>query len=595
MKAKKVLVAAVAASLTLGCVAGFAGCASKSETGDFKELSMTDAYETKAAKSYEYEAKSISDLDGYTYYSNYNVENLRAFVKTDVDANGNTTGTIKMYDMVKGETVLTLAAYSYSSTTLATTVVRKDVEFIVCNSKVCGYIVKTTTEKTPAGGTATTEVSYSICSVGSTTVLATADQLTGTSFSGSFSRGTISTISLEKTAVKSFGFDGKYFAYDSESESLVATTEPDKFAKYNTAADMTKVEGNYGYVKVNNTLSIYNVSGNVVGEKYADYELPESDTVQWFVLANGNVLVQTLDYLSTSSTDYDMYYTYNSDSVNANYDHYVYNLEKKKASKVTMNYLVSDVYANTEDGTYEELYNDEIENVVTAYKIVDGQYNPSDSTTRVMLSVTNDGKTKGELPLSSKDNGMFTSLGGDKYMDGSYYLYTYADEELKEVGYIGGADESNSTYLVYGDEIYDYNLSKVRTLTEDETCVLTSDGVLIGNSETGKITYLDASGKESTIVAANSTTDSIEDYDTNLYIIKTETTGDNATTTYTLKDYNGTTLASVTKGADNDGIEELDRATDDDGNTVYLFAATQTDKTTSETTTTYYRVSMKAE
>lgn len=199
----------------------------------------------------------------------------------------------------------------------------------------------------------------------------------------------------------------------------------------------TSTKGNIAYVDAGNAVYIYDITNWF--ECIYVYEKPQgqspmSDLNNWFVLDNGNVFTQSINMLDSNAKKYDfMMVIYKFDVVYTLID-----VTAKTETEVDFGYIVGNC-ANGD--VLDTLYKDGIENVMTAFKIVDGQIDMSEP---IALIVKNDLTIEAGFdttPVFGQQN-LLTIVGDNRYVTwfkygaDDAYEWAIVNEKLEIVTYL---------------------------------------------------------------------------------------------------------------------------------------------------------------
>ena len=326
-------------------------------------------------------------------------------------------------------------------------------------------------------------------------------------------------------------FNGAAYVAD-ENGAIVKSFDVDEFG---TLYDEYRYAGgDYVYVSEDGKLTVTDKKGAFVCgydfKGYAEYE--------WFVLANGNVLVQYYVELPFDAATYDVF----EDGTKYDLLTEIYSIKNGSAKEIDVDYIINYVSNTNTRSNLIEIYNlveDFDLNLGTITMIVDGNIDES-TTTSVILD--NNLKVKADLG-DVVDGAMNIELVADnlfmvtdKY-DNAHFINEKGDlvksvseESIKRI---------NSKYIVTDKSIYDFTFTKVYDLkankyelksTGYDFFILTKetdDGVEYARFNNGAVTV---------IVAANSENTSYGSYDSELGLYYVRTVGTEKTT-YTY--YNG--------------------------------------------------------
>ena len=334
------------------------------------------------------------------------------------------------------------------------------------------------------------------------------------------------------------------YAVDAEDGALLASGNKNTFVK---RPEFINVVGDFGYVETDTAIYVYNLASEKLVDCVYSYQLPAADELDVFYLANGNILVQTVDALDENAQKYD----FKEYGVKFDINYVLVDVTAKTVAAADFGYYISDV-TPTED--MEDMLKPDIPNAVTAYAIKDGKL-LNDEDEMLWMLVDNDltvkAVMKGTLTAQNDmyrlvaDNRFLTSFG---YGASTYYgivnengeLVTYVTQaaamQLAQYGYYQvGAKYYNADMTLIVDldkegEEYDYVDSY-----EDYT-ILSRTVTPEGGTATTTYYFFDA--KQGAPVAITGTVvDACDDY----FVVKSQA---NNADTYTVYNANNEVVAS---------------------------------------------------
>lgn len=212
----------------------------------------------------------------------------------------------------------------------------------------------------------------------------------------------------------------------------------------------------YNYVFDDAKLFVYDKDNKNV----ALWEAPvNADDGDFFVLSNGNVLIQYVVMLPWDAAEYDVYenamYKYNLTSL-------IFDVETKTAKELELDYYVEYVdNALTNEDFYDTFAKDKLHNVVTYVKIVDKMFNENDV---VYADMTDNMLTIGYLAEEVAGQYDFAELIADNRFiveteSGMKYIL---NEKGVVLGEVTGADFNEIPgYILKGNKLYDFDLNVV--------------------------------------------------------------------------------------------------------------------------------------
>ena len=421
-------------------------------------------------------AEKISALKGYTYVT----DNRYIAVFTMIDEEDPTKITYKLVSLADASVIATLSKdntvftfEAYGPTYLVTAVTTEEAEPVEGEGE--------------GEGTAPTldpEVTYTLYDV------------TGTAIATSKYESTVHYIT-----------ERDYLLYDRVAYKVDVKGALTKIAdvpEY-VSAQIDLISEDYFYVVGETSITVYDQEFNYV----SFYELPDyAVEEEFFLLDNGDYLVQYWIELDMEATKYDLYEV--SDGVTFKYDvvTLIVSAEDGSAKEIKMeDYIVEDVITNYDVYDEEDDNNmyleDSFENIVILYPIEDAKLNRADSVAEMCL-MSNKGKVGDSLKLYDD---MFTDMLPRKLADNVYVTvgatgYVLVDGEgevLKRITNMEGlrvvgnywlgeyaiysADLSEVVYDIKGNEVDD-----IKVLGDSIFMEIIEDGeskvVLFANGET---------------------------------------------------------------------------------------------------------------
>ncbi len=263
-----------------------------------------------------------------------------------------------------------------------------------------------------------------------------------------------------------------------------------------------KKQGDYYYDMVDEdgyelgSVAVYNASLELI----AYHEVPRYLEGQgYFIMNNGNVLLQGAEYLGEFAEKYD----WMEDGEKLDLHTFVLNVEKGTVKELDLDYYIENV--QTQAAAEDWLYNEKIENVAWIVEIEDEKLDWTDSATK-LVSLDNNGKVKGvidglvanqapELPeLVATNRWVVKDLAGNQYL---------LNEAGEVLGNVNGLDlnDLNPNYIVLNDKIYDWDLNLKYNVSANDASILQKmeHGVLMTNDDGETLLY--ANGEVKTIIS----------------------------------------------------------------------------------------------
>jgi len=408
--------------------------------------------------------------------------------------------------------------------------------------------------------------------------------------------------SVAKQATATFNYSADLLVFNNTYYPVDTDGNIGEGFEYSAAAAVPTIDqasANYYYDFNGRVAYVYDKQFNLV----AEYSLPgyaEEFEEFFFVLENGNILVQYLIIEPDDAEDYDVFFEdseyfdidlngmdggfeFNS-NVKATVVSQLIDVEKDKIKDIDLDFIVVDLSTKTDIAEYGYTYlTEEIENVATVLEIVDGRVDDSEANAK-MISLSN--KCKAEMVL----NDVFVAQGDsipylvaeNRYMlrdaTGARYI---VNEKGEKLGRIDNATNGNEAYFVCDGKIYNYDCAVVLDYEKEGyliTGTLAKGFIMTKVVETGVETYAFFNGTATKIIDAGDLTKTVSvDSSRRYYIVVTDPAeGD---TTYTYYNDCGAQFASVT------GSALIAQCSADDGN-VRIFSYYDA----ANSKTVYYRV-----
>ena len=368
-----------------------------------------------------------------------------------------------------------------------------------------------------------------------------------------YADGTLAVSSKEEfkfMADATFFVKGDYYRIDKKGKFVKAGTLAENVVE--ALPDYMNCINEHYYNISEGTLSVYDYSFNLTNY----YELPyynNMDDSEFFVLNDGNVLIQYSFAVSYFESDY----TYYNGQNNIKVVTLIYNLKKGETKEIETEALFNNLYARGDAfGMLDYLYDDSIKNLAFVNFITNKQ---KDGTTKA-VSVKNDGSVDRVI-----DNAIVAQLDVEPHSSGKFVVDTKLGSTYlvnKKGNIVADITDAtyNEKYIFVNDKIYDFDFEELATINEDKweyynkmnnafvfRCIDETDE----NAE--KKFGLFADGVFKAITLADG--ESIADYNSRYYVIRK--VADN-TTTYSYYNENGakifdTTVFLSNKGTTRDG------------------------------------------
>jgi len=321
-------------------------------------------------------------------------------------------------------------------------------------------------------------------------------------------------------------FNGAAYMLDDKG-AIVKSFDVDEFNPI-TNADLVGLDYNYYFGE--GVIKVVDKKGTFV----AGYTAPEAYDWEYFVLYNGNVVIQRFVQLPFDAADYDVYI----EGMKFNIVTEIFNVKKNSAKEVEVDFII-----NTDDDSYFDMY-DEIFvedfdlNFAEITYVVDKQIDESTTTYAIFDNNLKVKATVADTFDGAKwiefNSGVFSVE--DKY--GNIHVLNEKGEVVKslaqseDMGY-------NDKYIWSDNAVYDYSFTKVYDLKANGYEVRTYGNdylILTKDTDDGTEYARFYNGTLTVIVAANSENTHYEgiNHDLDLYFIRTVSDGN---TTYSY--YNG--------------------------------------------------------
>lgn len=219
-------------------------------------------------------------------------------------------------------------------------------------------------------------------------------------------------------------------------EKTGAYVESETIPPYNVFSKGTSLlhQGAYFYAESSSeTISVFDEAWNM----QSTWSAPSyAENLKWFVLNDGNVLIQYRYELDENEKSYDFYEVSGTETVKFNMVTLWMNAKNGRTKMLDLSYHIADVCSNTSlvKGQEENpVYTDEFENIAYVYPIVDQQIDFSDGAKDIVL-MSNKGKIEKSLKLLDVQKAELPKKVGDglyrvSLLTGGYAIVT-ADGEI---------------------------------------------------------------------------------------------------------------------------------------------------------------------
>lgn len=222
--------------------------------------------------------------------------------------------------------------------------------------------------------------------------------------------------------------------------------------------------GNFYFEGDDDYIDIYDASLNLIGTYYLPSYAEEGD---WYVLSNGNILIQYSVMQDIMAEDYD----YIESVAKFNLHSFLFNAETGKLKELDLDFVVEDVWSYDADDE-DWYFNEKIENVAWVSYIVDQRIDTSDAAIK-MVALSNNGKDAGVIDnlIPNMDCEGLWHVATNRWiasnMAGQDFLLNEKGEILGEVSGVDW-DEANANFFVLNGKIYDWDLNVKLDLAEQK-------------------------------------------------------------------------------------------------------------------------------
>lgn len=414
-------------------------CSCGTKTGEWSEV-FVDPYVNDAPKLTKVnEAEIFSDYDVSMSVVD-TVEHLILFENNNAAVGQDA---IVLFDALKGEIVSTWEKYGLNPSYRIAT----GIDGVVVNGQLAGYILRETVA----------EYDYTDYSTDYT------DETTLYTLKHVFVE-TIEYTDSVRVVGTSVYFGENRYTFSGSSFRL------DKSYNIFSTKPTVKVVGSYMYeeIKEDDDLKVINIYDSTYGY-IATYEIPFADKLEYFILGNGNILVQGRIELPYDAEDYDLYEV-GSEIVKYNLFTEVFKLEDKKVKKIDCDYIISDVTNKLSSENY--VFNETFENVIEATEIIENRENKAQ---KKQYSMSNVGKIEDNIPsvIANQVEVSYSGVPGyykAKDIAGNYYI---VDEDGTVYGDITRYIKNNSIvsektnkHFILDGALYNFNLKLLEDVSD---------------------------------------------------------------------------------------------------------------------------------
>ena len=298
------------------------------------------------------------------------------------------------------------------------------------------------------------------------------------------------------------------FTYSEANVETPQCLEFDKFSGY--------------YVRdIKEGLEVYDRNFMPVGS----YLFPEySEDANFFLLKNGNVLVQYVVSLPFDAKEYDLF----MDGTKCDLIQKIISVKDLSEKEISLDFYVFNLAPVTDIEHYP--FKKSIDNIAGGCEIEDFRFDESSETT---VSLSN----KGKIGKVYADGFRYYTPIANGYLYGTTDtgLSVVLDKKLNVVGHVSDEARLSEKYIVSENAIFDFTLTKLTDLTVDTTSYtfftfIGNNPLLTSKDENGLTDYYIYDGAFNKIVDA-SEGQTIAAYNAHCYAVKT-VTADTTTTVY---------------------------------------------------------------
>lgn len=272
--------------------------------------------------------------------------------------------------------------------------------------------------------------------------------------------------------------------------------------------DYVNEEKNLGYLVVDGyktTVLVYDLT-KWMSCTWA-YELPAYDDVDFFFLANGNILLQTQTVVPSGSVNYD----YTDGYTNYDLDYFVVDVNTKAATEIEFGYYIYDV-----DVADKETDAASVKNWIQVADIENKNITGSSMILAADDSLKIIGEYNATLPSVLVED--FELIAKDTFLATLYYgegtivrkLYS---ADGKEIATLPNSASIYDGFILINDTVYGFDMKPIYTLTETQSFTNVYDNYILiydkGNAEENVVAgqyYLSTDTTAPVLVASNVTT-----------------------------------------------------------------------------------------
>lgn len=258
----------------------------------------------------------------------------------------------------------------------------------------------------------------------------------------------------EKNGIEYITFGDKVYAFDYDTKEYTGF-EFDK-DKLVCRPSFDNIVGNYGYVEYDDKLFVYDLTK--WRECIYSFELENgmfSAYDEWFVLSNGNVLIQRITPVPSDSVSYDVL------SGNSKYDlgYTLVDIAGKKATNVEFGYYIEAVWGTSDGDLFENA-----DNLFAVHEIENSNIKSATLYLLVSNTVSADGQLQITCDVTDIENWSIVDDGLFVVRE-SYDSYTstrkIVDKSGKLVAYIPEGAFMGDNYILYDGDYYNFKMELI--------------------------------------------------------------------------------------------------------------------------------------
>lgn len=236
----------------------------------------------------------------------------------------------------------------------------------------------------------------------------------------------------------------------------------------------------------------YYVDDGEISVVNSDYELVyarNGETEEYFVLENGNIIVQRVDELADNAESFDLLYA----GEKLNVSHYLVNLEENKTEEVELDYIILELYNKYSDCMYFDVKNGNVSQICKYEK--GGSF---DFYKTLNVSIMNDLSGYDKLPnLIDNQAGMPTLLSPDKFLVERYFGSETVSFTVNKYASVALSYSFNPNYSDFSPYFYEmdnaiYSYSGTKLISEIINTYSFNESLIVEtyDSEDGEYTYI---------------------------------------------------------------------------------------------------------